>query len=188
MSEQTLWRTILFWFLLIAFLLVALVLVRACGSPRKQRAVVAEVFSSSPPTTAPAPTTTVMPVPTTVPTTTVTRPMTTTTTTEPPSEPDHQDRPFDPDGKPWPAPTDADWGIWMAMAQCETGGAWHTIKPKFQGGLGMYKGTWSSYGGNILGIANAGNATIEEQIWVARRVRDAHGYSAWGCAAAIGVG
>lgn len=131
----------------------------------------------------------------TTPSTTLPKPRPTTTTTT--TAPDTTDRTIseppatsglDPDGKPWPSPADTDWDIWMRMARCETNSNWAMHGSRFSGGLGFYNGTWSSYGGAILGIGNAGDATIQQQIWVARRVRDRHGYGGWGCAPAIGVG
>lgn len=171
----------------------------ACTAPKKRVKVKGEqvIATTTPSTTPPVPSTpdTAAPIVSTAPPSTT---LPTPTTTEPPAPELPADTvrnsATDPDGLPWPSPADPDWDIWMAMGACEqpgngVGGVnWSHRGPTYQGGLGFWYGTWASYGGRILGISNAGDATPEEQIWVARRVRDAHGYSAWGCAGRVGVG
>lgn len=169
----------------------------ACAAPKQQRkaqpaVIVTTSTTNTPPTTpAPIPSTpdTAAPIVSTTPPSTT---LPTPPATEPPTD-NVRNSALDPDGLPWPSPADADWNIWLAMGACEQPGSgvggvnWSHRGPTYQGGLGFWYGTWNSYGGNVLGIGNAGDATPEEQIWVARRVRAAHGYSAWGCAARLGL-
>jgi len=76
--------------------------------------------------------------------------------------------------------------LWDKMAQCETGGNWKASGQQYQGGLGIYFQNWNHYGG--LGFApTAGLATKYEQIIVAERIREEHGWHAWGCADRIGL-
>ena len=74
---------------------------------------------------------------------------------------------------------------WDKIAQCETGGNWHAQGPIYQGGLGIYFGTWKGFGGRDF-ANNAGDATREEQIIVAERIRAKHGFRAWGCGKTLG--
>jgi hypothetical protein len=157
------------------------VLVAGCTTSKKQPVKAMATVSST--------TTTVLPVPTTLPTTTTTVVPATvpTTTTAPEPEP------------PAPQEVVADAGddiaIWIAMGRCEQpGDGWMGVRwshrgPTYQGGLGFWYGTWDAYkrGTSAENIDNAGDATPMQQIEVARRVRDAHGYHAWGCAAKVGV-
>jgi hypothetical protein len=76
---------------------------------------------------------------------------------------------------------------WEAIARCETGGNWSMQGPQFSGGLGIYNGTWSAFGGQQFG-ANAGLATREQQIVVAERIRARYGFGAWGCGQKLGYG
>jgi resuscitation-promoting factor RpfB len=76
--------------------------------------------------------------------------------------------------------------LWDKMAFCETGGRWDAPGPEYQGGLGIYFQTWNRYGGRDF-APNAGQATKLEQIIVAERIREAHGWHAWGCAKIIGL-
>lgn len=75
--------------------------------------------------------------------------------------------------------------IWNAMAQCETGGNWAHYGPTWSGGLGIYEGTWSEFGGTEF-AALPRDATREQQIIVAERIRATYGFDAWGCADTIG--
>jgi resuscitation-promoting factor RpfB len=128
-------------------------------------------------TTVAPPTTTTM-----APTTTTTQAPTTTTTTPPPPPP--------PPPAPPGAPSD---GYWDRMAMCETGGNWaHYPNGTYTGGLGIYNGTWLTWGGGEF-APRAGLATREQQIAVANRIAiTGHngvspvGLSAWGCTAKIG--
>jgi hypothetical protein len=71
--------------------------------------------------------------------------------------------------------------IWDRIAACETQGNWSMQGPSFSGGVGFANSTWSSFGGNEF-APNAGQATREQQIIVAERVRARVGMGAWGCA------
>ncbi len=85
---------------------------------------------------------------------------------------------------------------WDRIADCETGGNWGRVS-RFGGGLGMYVGSWATYGGAEFG-ENPGNATRDQQILVANRLStqgwwmpDGHyrppvGFSGWGCVQAVG--
>ena len=57
---------------------------------------------------------------------------------------------------------------WHRMAQCETGGDWKDTGT-WSGGLGIYKQTWSGYGGKEF-ASKPELATIDEQIIVANRI------------------
>jgi resuscitation-promoting factor RpfB len=76
--------------------------------------------------------------------------------------------------------------IWDRIAACETQGNWSMQGPSFSGGVGFANSTWSSFGGNEF-APNAGQATREQQIIVAERVRARVGMGAWGCANRSGV-
>jgi uncharacterized protein YabE (DUF348 family) len=76
--------------------------------------------------------------------------------------------------------------LWDKMAECETGGNWAAPGPVFQGGLGIYSANWNHYGGREF-APTAGQATREQQIIVAERIRREHGWGAWGCAKTIGA-
>ena len=87
-------------------------------------------------------------------------------------------------------------GYWDQMAECETGGRWQRVA-RYGGGLGIYIGTWRTYGGTDF-APTPDRATREEQIIVANRIatygwsrRDgtevkAVGFHAWGCQRTIG--
>ena len=76
--------------------------------------------------------------------------------------------------------------VWDALAQCESGGNWAINTGNgYYGGLQFNLGTWRANGGT--GYPH--QASREEQIRVATRVRDASGgYGAWpACAAKLGL-
>ena len=97
---------------------------------------------------------------------------------------------------------------WHRMAQCETGGDWKN-KGQWSGGLGIYKQTWSGYGGKEF-ASKPELATIDEQIIVANRIstqgyqtknefrtfedkqknrpffREPVGFGGWGCKKNVG--
>jgi uncharacterized protein YabE (DUF348 family) len=75
---------------------------------------------------------------------------------------------------------------WDKMAQCETGGNWSASGQRYQGGLGIYFQNWNHYGGREF-APTGGQATKYEQIIVAERIREEHGWHAWGCADEIGA-
>ena len=81
------------------------------------------------------------------------------------------------------APDDS---IWDRIAACETQGNWSMRGPSFSGGVGFANSTWSSFGGTEF-APNAGQATREQQIIVAERVRARVGMGAWGCAKRLGL-
>ncbi|MSO78896.1 MAG: hypothetical protein EXQ79_04745 [Acidimicrobiia bacterium] len=74
---------------------------------------------------------------------------------------------------------------WDKIAGCETGGNWGRLKDTYQGGLGIWYGNWSAYGGKAF-AKNAGNATKYQQIIVAERIKAEHGFGAWGCGKTLG--
>ncbi|HEV3451103.1 MAG TPA: transglycosylase family protein [Acidimicrobiia bacterium] len=76
---------------------------------------------------------------------------------------------------------------WEAIARCETGANWSMQGPEFSGGLGIYNGTWNAFGGAQYG-GDAGQATREQQIIVAERIRARYGFGAWGCGRKLGFG
>jgi hypothetical protein len=76
--------------------------------------------------------------------------------------------------------------IWDAIAACETQGNWSMRGSSFSGGVGFANSTWSSFGGTEF-APNAGQATREQQIVVAERVRARVGMGAWGCAKRLGL-
>lgn len=71
----------------------------------------------------------------------------------------------------------ADSGVnWDAVAQCESGGNWGTNTGNgFSGGLQFTPSTWKAYGGT----GRAENASREQQISVAERVKAGQGIGAW---------
>ena len=76
--------------------------------------------------------------------------------------------------------------LWDKMAECETGGNWSHVGPRYQGGLGIFFQNWNHYGGRDF-APTADQATKYEQIIVAERIREEHGWHAWGCADRIGL-
>jgi resuscitation-promoting factor RpfB len=76
--------------------------------------------------------------------------------------------------------------IWDRIAACETQGDWSMQGPSFSGGVGFANSTWSRFGGNEF-APNAGQATREQQVIVAERVRARVGMGAWACAKRFGL-
>ncbi len=73
---------------------------------------------------------------------------------------------------------------WDELAQCESGGRWGTVDAApngYDGGLGIYRGTWRAFGGTEF-APNAGLATREQQIIVGMRIYADLGWDPWGCA------
>lgn len=65
---------------------------------------------------------------------------------------------------------------WDEIAQCESGGNWNTNTGNgFGGGLQFTDSTWHAFGGS----GQPENASREQQIQVAERVKDAQGMNAW---------
>lgn len=79
--------------------------------------------------------------------------------------------------------------IWDQLARCESGGNWAANSGNgYYGGLQFDKATWSANGGNRF-APYPHQASREEQIAVAQRVRNARGnYRAWPtCSAQLGL-
>jgi hypothetical protein len=69
--------------------------------------------------------------------------------------------------------------VWDDLAQCESGGNWAINTGNgYYGGLQFSYGTWHDYGGGEF-ADYPHQATREEQITVAERLRDARGYAPW---------
>jgi resuscitation-promoting factor RpfB len=89
-----------------------------------------------------------------------------------------------------PAPVTSSGGtVWDALASCESGGNWATNTGNgYYGGLQFLQSTWLANGGGAYASLPS-EASREEQIAIATRVRDAAGgYSPWpACAASLGL-
>nr|WP_243859257.1 resuscitation-promoting factor [Amycolatopsis arida] len=86
-------------------------------------------------------------------------------------------------------PPIADGAVWDRLAQCESGGNWSINTGNgYYGGLQFNKGTWDAYGGSQY-AAYPHQATREQQIAVATKLRDARGgYGAWPhCSSKLGL-
>ncbi|HEX7306391.1 transglycosylase family protein [Lentzea sp.] len=83
-----------------------------------------------------------------------------------------------------------DGAVWDRLVQCEAGGNWAINTGNgYYGGLQFAKSTWDAYGGNAY-AAFPHQATREQQIAIATKLRDGRGgtYSAWpGCRAKLGL-
>ncbi|MCU1680067.1 MAG: transglycosylase [Amycolatopsis sp.] len=80
-----------------------------------------------------------------------------------------------------PNPVIGDGSAWDRIAACESGGNWAINTGNgYYGGLQFDKQTWNAYGGSQY-AALPSQATREQQISVAEKVRDGRGgsYSAW---------
>lgn len=85
-----------------------------------------------------------------------------------------------------PALVDA---VWDRLAQCESGGDWDVATGNgYYGGLQFDLPTWRAYGGTEF-APRADEATREQQVTVAMRVRaDRDGYGAWpACSRKLGL-
>ncbi|MCV0404218.1 MAG: transglycosylase family protein [Chloroflexi bacterium] len=78
--------------------------------------------------------------------------------------------------------------VWDDLAQCESGGNWAINTGNgYYGGLQFNLGTWQDYGGAAY-AAYPHEATREEQIAVAEKLRAARGYAPWpACRAKLGL-
>lgn len=78
--------------------------------------------------------------------------------------------------------------VWDALAQCESGGNWAINTGNgYYGGLQFSLGTWEGYGGGEF-AAYPHEATREQQIIVAERLRAARGYQPWpACRTKLGL-
>jgi resuscitation-promoting factor RpfB len=88
-----------------------------------------------------------------------------------------------------PQPVISDGEVWDRLAQCEAGGNWAINTGNgYYGGLQFNKSTWDSNGGGQY-AAYAHQATREQQIAIATKVRDNRGgYGAWpACARKLGL-
>jgi len=73
-------------------------------------------------------------------------------------------------------PAQAEGTNWDAIAQCESGNNWNTNTGNgYSGGLQFSPSTWKAYGGQ----GSAHNASRDEQIAVAERVKQGQGIGAW---------
>ena len=89
---------------------------------------------------------------------------------------------------PAPVVTYAGDTVWDALAQCEASGNWAANTGNgYYGGLQFSLPTWQGYGGAEF-AAYPHEATREEQITVAERLRSARGYQPWpACRAKLGL-
>jgi hypothetical protein len=78
--------------------------------------------------------------------------------------------------------------VWDDLARCESGGNWAINTGNgYYGGLQFSLGTWQQYGGAEF-AAYPHQATREEQIIVAERLRAVRGYAPWpACRAKLGL-
>jgi resuscitation-promoting factor RpfB len=92
--------------------------------------------------------------------------------------------------KPRPAPTyPGGDSVWDALADCESGGNWAANTGNgYYGGLQFLQSTWLAYGGGVYASLPS-DASREEQIAIATKLRDAAGgYSPWPvCASQLGL-
>lgn len=72
------------------------------------------------------------------------------------------------------AVTPSDMEAWSKVAMCEMGGKWDNQGPIYSGGLGILNTNWVAFGG-LQYAPNAGLATPEQQVAVAKRINN--GYS-----------
>jgi hypothetical protein len=80
-------------------------------------------------------------------------------------------------------------GVWDALAACESGGDWSINTGNgYYGGLQFSGSTWEAYGGGEF-ADQANQASRDQQITVAERVRADVGFSAWpSCSNSLGLG
>ncbi|NMH91113.1 DUF4038 domain-containing protein [Pseudonocardia bannensis] len=110
------------------------------------------------------------------------------TTDEPRSEPDDEPETSpEPEAVPGPGPTAEP--VWDRLARCESSGDWSINTGNgYYGGLQFDDATWRGYGGTEF-APRADEATREQQIAVATRVRDDRGgYGSWpACSKKLGL-
>jgi uncharacterized protein YabE (DUF348 family) len=88
-----------------------------------------------------------------------------------------------------PQPVISDGAVWDRLAECEAGGNWSINTGNgYYGGLQFNLSTWESNGGGVY-AAYPHQATREQQIAIATKVRDGRGgYGAWpACARKLGL-
>jgi uncharacterized protein YabE (DUF348 family) len=86
-------------------------------------------------------------------------------------------------------PPVTDGSVWDSLAQCESGGNWSINTGNgYYGGLQFNKQTWDAYGGTQY-AAYPHQATREQQIAIATKLRDSRGgYGAWpACSSKLGL-
>jgi uncharacterized protein YabE (DUF348 family) len=91
--------------------------------------------------------------------------------------------------KPRPESNPGGNSVWDALAECESGGNWAANTGNgYYGGLQFLQSTWLAYGGGVYASLPS-DATREEQIAIATKLRDAAGgYSPWpACASQLGL-
>ena len=91
--------------------------------------------------------------------------------------------------KPRPGSPPGGDSVWDALAECESGGNWAANSGNgYYGGLQFLQSTWLAYGGGVYASLPS-DATREEQIAIATKLRDAAGgYSPWpACASQLGL-
>ena len=86
------------------------------------------------------------------------------------------------------APGLSDTSVWDTLAQCESGGNWATNTGNgLYGGVQLDQGVWLSNGGGAYAPLPS-EATREQQIVIAEKVRADHGYTPWSsCADKLGL-
>lgn len=89
---------------------------------------------------------------------------------------------------PRPAVTYSGDSVWDDLARCESGGNWAINTGNgYYGGLQFNYGTWHDYGGGAY-AEYPHQASREEQIAVAERLRAARGYAPWpACRTKLGL-
>lgn len=95
----------------------------------------------------------------------------------------------DPETPADPATSSEDTAVWDQLAECESSGNWSsTSNSTYDGGLQFHPDTWNAYGGDQY-APTADQASKEEQIAVAEKLRDQEGgYSAWpACSQKLGL-
>ena len=87
-----------------------------------------------------------------------------------------------------PTPDISGTAVWDKLAECESGGRWdYNGSSGYDGGLQFLPSTWLAYGGDKY-AQYAYQATREEQIDIAEKVRADVGYSAWpACSQKLGL-
>ncbi|MGP6175032.1 transglycosylase family protein [Corynebacterium sp. A21] len=86
------------------------------------------------------------------------------------------------------APSVGGGSVWDSLAQCESGGNWSINTGNgYQGGLQFSASTWAAFGGTAY-AASANQASREQQIAIAEKVRAGQGWGAWpACTASLGI-
>jgi hypothetical protein len=86
------------------------------------------------------------------------------------------------------APGLSDTSVWDTLAQCESGGNWATNTGNgLYGGVQLDQGAWLSNGGGAYAPLPS-EATREQQIVIAEKVRATHGFTPWSsCADKLGL-